>query len=62
MTKTDSEYDHYLNNLIKGKRNPCFEILDSLISSEFNVHNIYVDLFQKSLYQVGKMWEQNKIS
>jgi methanogenic corrinoid protein MtbC1 len=62
MTKIDSEYDHYFNNLIKGKRNPCSEILDSLIAREFNVHNIYEDLFQKGLYQVGRMWEQNKIS
>ena len=62
MTKTDGIYDQYFNNLIKGKRIPCSEILDSLISSEFNVHNIYIDLFQKGLYQVGRMWEHNKIS
>jgi len=62
MNKTDSIYDQYFNNLIKGKRIPCSKILDSLISSEFNVHNIYEDLFQKGLYQVGRMWEYNKIS
>ncbi len=62
MIKIDSEYDHYFNNLIKGKRIPCTEILDSLISNEFNVQDIYVDLFQKALYQVGRMWEYNKIS
>lgn len=62
MTDTDSKYDQYFNNLIKGKRNPCAEILDSLIVSEFNVRNIYEKLFQKGLYQVGRMWEKNKIS
>jgi methanogenic corrinoid protein MtbC1 len=62
MTKVDGIYEQYVNNLIKGKRIPCSEILDSLISREFNVHNIYVELFQKSLYQVGRMWENNEIS
>ena len=62
MTETDSRYDQYFNNLIKGKRIPCAEVLESLISTEFNVHNIYLDLFQKGLYQVGTMWEHNKIS
>ena len=51
-----------INNLIKGKRIPCSEILESLIATEFNVHNIYLNLFQKGLFQVGTMWEHNKIS
>ena len=62
MTGKDSSYDQYFNNLIKGKRIPCSEILESLIATEFNVHNIYLNLFQKGLFQVGTMWEHNKIS
>lgn len=62
MVNTDSSYDKYFQYLINGKRNLCSEVLDSLISSKVDVHHIYLNLFQKSLYQVGLMWEQNKIS
>lgn len=62
IIKIDNEYENYFQNLINGKRVPCTEIVDSLISTEFNVQEIYVELFQKGLYQVGSMWEHNKIS
>lgn len=62
MDLSKSEYEYYFDNLIKGKRPACAQVLDTLISRNFTVQNIYQHLMQRSLYQVGNMWEYNQIS
>ncbi len=52
----------YYNNLIVGNREKCKSIVEELLSHKTDVKEIYTGLFQKSLYTIGKQWEQNNLS
>jgi MerR family transcriptional regulator, light-induced transcriptional regulator len=62
MTISANAYDSYFQNLIKGDKMGCMQIVDDLISNQTNIEEIYTGLFQHALYQVGEYWELNKIS
>jgi methanogenic corrinoid protein MtbC1 len=55
-------YLDYFNGLLEGDKNRCRNIVDRLLEEKTDILEIYTDLFQKSLYQVGKMWDQNKLT
>jgi methanogenic corrinoid protein MtbC1 len=55
-------YLDYFNGLLDGDKNRCRKIVDTLLDGGTGIIEIYTDLFQKALYQVGKMWDQNKLS
>jgi methanogenic corrinoid protein MtbC1 len=52
----------YTNGLLQGDKEKCISIVEKLISEKTDTKDIYVDLFQRSLYHVGKMWEQGQLS
>lgn len=56
-------YEEYFSNLIAGGgRGRCGEIVRALLDRGEELATIYTDLFQRSLYQVGDLWERGKIS
>ena len=55
-------YNNYFNHLINGEKNECLAIVDSLLDRNAPIEIIYTQLFQRSLYQVGEYWENNRIS
>lgn len=55
-------YKAYLSSLISGDKSPCINIVNKLVEQDYSVKEIYINLFQKTLYRVGQMWEVNKIS
>ncbi|HKB85792.1 MAG TPA: cobalamin B12-binding domain-containing protein [Ignavibacteriaceae bacterium] len=55
-------YLDYFNGLLEGDKSRCREVVDKLFQEKTGIIEIYTGLFQKSLYQVGKMWDQNKLS
>lgn len=55
-------FDRYFTALISGKRAECRAILDQLLMENRSVEDIYLHLFQGSLYKVGDYWERNLIS
>ncbi len=55
-------YLDYFNGLLEGDKNRCRKIVDRLLDEKTDIIEIYTGLFQKTLYQVGKMWDQNKLS
>ena len=55
-------YEHYLSALLEGDRERCAEIVNQLQSARLPLRTLYVDLFQRSLYRVGELWEHNRIS
>jgi MerR family transcriptional regulator, light-induced transcriptional regulator len=55
-------YDQYFTNLLRGHKGHCIETVESLLSYDTGVREIYEHLFRRSLYQVGEYWEHNKIS
>lgn len=59
---TEQLYQKYFNFLLKGKRKECTKIVQYLLNQDIDIQILYIDLFQKSLYEVGELWEYNKIS
>ena len=55
-------YNDYLNSLLTGERAKCLAMVQSLLDQEVEIKTIYLELFQKSLYEVGELWERNRIS
>lgn len=63
MPKIKQSYflDFY-NNLVEGNKERCSEIVKLLIDEGIDLKEIYVELFQKSLYRIGKLWDHNEIT
>jgi methanogenic corrinoid protein MtbC1 len=59
---TEALYQEYLNLLLEGNRRECARIVQQLLDREIEIKALYADLFQKSLYEVGRLWEFNRIS
>jgi methanogenic corrinoid protein MtbC1 len=58
----ESFYQDYLRELLAGNRGGCHQAASALLDQGEDVKTIYVDLFQRSLYEVGELWERNRIS
>ena len=52
----------FLDNLLNCNRSACSDIAHSYLSSNHSVIQLYEDVFKVALYEVGKLWETNKIS
>ncbi|WP_028316112.1 cobalamin B12-binding domain-containing protein [Desulfatibacillum aliphaticivorans] len=59
---TEDLYNEYFNHLLGGRRIECTRIVQGLLDQRIDIKELYVDLFQKSLYETGRLWETNKIS
>lgn len=59
---TPKLYNSYLTNLLNGNRKFCVDIVSGLLNKDIELKILYRELFQKSLYEVGTLWENNKIS
>ena len=58
----ESMYEKYLDGLLKGDRLCCSGIVKERCIEGAQLKDLYVNLFQRSLYQVGDLWEQHRIS
>ncbi|MBF0276616.1 MAG: cobalamin-dependent protein [SAR324 cluster bacterium] len=55
-------YNNYLSNLLSGNRANCSKVVEELLDQKIPVQELYLELFQSTLYEVGKLWEKNEIS
>lgn len=58
----DEYYARYLGSLLQGERQACLGIVREFISRGVPLKEIYLGLFERSMYQVGELWETNAIS
>ena len=59
---SESTYDRYLAALLQGDRPCCGTLVQQSCSVGAQVADLSENLFQRSLYQVGELWEQHRIS
>jgi methanogenic corrinoid protein MtbC1 len=52
----------YLEYLLKGKRGEATILINELIQKKVSVKDIYQFIFQVSQYEVGRLWQCNKIT
>jgi len=54
--------ENFLKELLRGNKNECSLIVKSLLKKGVSIKIIYEDLFKIALYEIGILWEFNKIS
>lgn len=59
---SEAIYLHYLNSLLDGDKKQCYHIVYNLIENGTSLREIFVNLFQRSMYRVGQMWENDRCS
>lgn len=59
---TEEFYLAYLDALLIGDHRTCRSAVRELLDQNISMHELYVHLFQRSLYAVGELWERNEIS
>jgi methanogenic corrinoid protein MtbC1 len=57
-----SDFLGFYNALVDSDKGKCTSIVENLISDGADLKDIYIELFQKSLYRIGKLWDHNKMS
>lgn len=54
--------NHILKALLAGDRKTSTKLVNDLLDSDLSVKDIYEHHLKPALYEVGELWEQNKIS
>jgi methanogenic corrinoid protein MtbC1 len=58
----ETTYEPFLKALLAGHRGRCVKRIQALIDSGVQLDEIYLDLFQRTMVEVGSLWERNLIS
>ncbi len=51
----------YLNDILSAKRTAALDRIMAAFHSGYSIPEIYMDIFQESLHEVGRLWETNRI-
>lgn len=54
--------EKYIGFLLKGDRRSASSLIMNEVKSGVPVRDIYIEVFQKSQYEIGRLWLNNKIS
>jgi MerR family transcriptional regulator, light-induced transcriptional regulator len=52
----------YLQSILIGARTASAQIVEEAIRNGGDIFDVYAEVFQESLYEVGRLWEAGKIS
>jgi cobalamin-dependent methionine synthase I len=55
-------YRTYLDGLLSNNRRQCRASFEQWLEAHDGLRPLYEDLVQRSLYEIGELWEQGKIS
>ena len=55
-------YQEYLKALLAGQRKHCRDMVQSLLDANIELKTLFTDLFQRTMYEVGELWENNRIT
>jgi MerR family transcriptional regulator, light-induced transcriptional regulator len=59
---SEETYRGYLAGLVAGDRQSCRRIFEECLTSCQELRVLYQSLVERSLYEVGELWERNQIS
>jgi len=62
INKLPGELKNYIDMLVKGDRKGCLKYINEFIESNPDYIELYEEVLKKSLYEVGEMWEYNRIT
>ncbi len=62
MSSRSSEINFFVELLIKGRHNEAHQFMKNRISGKESLQEIYNDLIRPAMYEIGRLWEKNKIT
>lgn len=63
MEYSDKKYaERYLNYLLEGNRSKCSALVHQYLNENNSIYDLYETVMKVALYEVGVLWEKNKIS
>jgi hemerythrin-like metal-binding protein len=60
--KAERDFEAYLERLLKGDLPGCRLIVRRLLAEGVSFRGLYVNLFQRAMYQTGELWMKKQIS
>ncbi len=61
-TVSEAQYLEFLDALLAGDRIRCTRTVQELMAGGVGLRMLYVQVFQRAMYRVGELWEQQRIS
>jgi methanogenic corrinoid protein MtbC1 len=55
-------YQEYLRALLQGNSTDCARLVTQLLDHGVAIRALYVELIHRSMYEVGSLWQANRIS
>lgn len=52
----------YLNYLLQGNRREAVQLIDQALAAGVPLKQIYLDVFQRSQREIGRLWQMNRIT
>ncbi len=52
----------YLGALLSGDRNSAVKMVLDAVENGISVQDIYIDVLQKTQYEIGRLWHENKVT
>ena len=59
---SEAAYRQYLDGLLAGDRDACRRLFRGWLDAGMELHTLYEDVVRRSLYEVGTLWEQGRIT
>ena len=54
--------EEYINLIMNGDRHSAGKMIIEAVDNGISVKDIYMHVFQSSLYEIGRLWQENKIT
>lgn len=61
-TKFEDYFDEFLNYSLSMNKDKAFDLINNLLKKGIDIKDIYIEIFQKTLYKIGELWQKNKIT
>lgn len=59
---TTEKHKEYLSSLLRGDQTGALQIVEEATNSGYRLEDVYENLMKPALYEVGLLWEYNRIS
>lgn len=59
---SNTDFQAFFNNLLSGNRSQCKELAEKYTTNNSDIKYFYEEILMKALYEVGRLWENHKIS
>lgn len=58
----DDAANRFLDAIVAGNRRRAFDVADAALDGGMDIRALYLDVFQPALREVGRLWQQNRIT